>query len=132
MNLAKKFGAAALAIAATLCTTGRATMDMGMPTKAGGALGGAAGHAISNSSPLAIIGGAIVGGVIGNQFEPDCRTQYNSSINRSVNGNATGQWRGGESMQTRCNYSGKNPPANLNAPEHLQHMQQGPRATPWR
>ncbi|MGZ9097939.1 MAG: glycine zipper 2TM domain-containing protein [Micavibrio sp.] len=131
MSLAKKFGAAAIAAAAVLGTSGCATMDMGMPTMAGGALGGAAGRAISDS-PLGVIGGAIIGGVIGNQFEPDCRTQYNSSINRSVNGNSTGQWRGGESMQTRCNYSGKNPPANLNAPQHLQHLQERPRATPWR
>jgi osmotically inducible lipoprotein OsmB len=131
MNLAKKFGAAAIAIAAVLGTSGCATNNMGMPTMAGGALGGAAGHAISDS-PLGVIGGVIIGGVIGNQFEKDCTTQYNSTINRSVNGNSTGQWRGGESMQTKCNYSGNNPPANLNAPQHLQHLQEGPRATPWR
>lgn len=130
MSIAKKFGAVAI-IAAALGTTGCATSQMGMPTMAGGALGGAAGHAISDL-PLGVIGGVIIGGVIGNQFEKDCTTQYNSTINRSVNGNATGQWRGGESMSTKCNYSGNNPPANLNAPQHLQHMQEGPRATPWR
>lgn len=132
MSIATKLGAATLAFAAAVGTSGCATTgNYGLPTMAGAAVGGAAGAAIS-SSPLAIIGGAVAGGVVGNMFEPDCQTSYNSTVRRGVSGNATSQWQGNESMRTRCNYSGNNAPANLNAPSHLQHMQQGPRPTPWK
>ena len=131
MNISKKLGAVVLTFAAAASSGCATTGNYGMPTLGGAALGGAAGHAISKS-PLGVIGGAVVGGALGNMLEPDCQTRFKSTVNRNVNGNATGQWRGTESLNTRCNYSGNNPPANLNAPGHLQHLQQGPRPSPWR
>lgn len=131
MAISKTLSAVILAFSAA-ATSGCATNgNYGLPTLGGAALGGAAGHAISNS-PLGVIGGAVVGGALGNMLEPDCQSKFNSNVYRNVNGNATGQWRGTESLNTKCNYSGNNAPANLNAPQHLQHMQQGPRPTPWR
>jgi len=125
-----KKACAIFALAAGIGATGCSTMgNMGLPTYGGAALGGVGGYAIT-SSPIGAIGGAVVGGLIGNFFEPDCQTRYTSNINRNVYGDQTGAWQGGENMNTKCSYSGNNPPANLNAPKHLQHMQKGP--SPWR
>lgn len=128
--VSKAFGAAVLAASAAL-STGCATTNYGLPTYGGAAVGAAAGRAI-DKSPVAVIGGAVLGGVVGNMFEKDCETKFNSTVSRNVNGNATGQWRGNETLNTKCKYSGNNPPANLNAPQHLEHLQQGPRPSPWR
>ena len=111
---------------------GWATLDQqGGPTGVGAILGGAVGHEVGNGRALGTIAGAVVGGVVGNMFEKDCQTQFNSNLGRNVNGNATGQWRGSETMNTKCQYSGNNAPANLNAPQHLQHMQKNG-TSPWR
>lgn len=130
-SISKAFGAAVLAASAAL-TTGCSSMgNYGLPTYGGAAVGAAGGYAVSKS-PIGGVVGAVVGGVVGNMFEKDCETKFRSNLNRNVNGNAVGQWRGTENLNTDCQYSGNNPPANLNAPQHLQHMQQQGGPSPWR
>lgn len=121
MSIKRTLSAIALSFAAAAGSGCAMDGNYGFPTLGGAALGGVAGNALTKST-LGTIGGAILGGMLGNMLESDCKTRFNSNLNRNVIGNTVGPWRGSEGLDTNCHYSGNNPASNLNAPGHLQHL----------